>query len=236
MLIYNNGHSWVKTPLADYNKSLSKRSGRFKLSEDGTLEGDVQIEYTGNSAISRRENGFPDSVTRREEEFKAEIKQRISAAEILALSIENFEDSSKPLIYSFKIRVRTYAQNTGNQLFFQPGFFEYGANPVFSSATRTHNIYFPYPWSEQDEIEIEMPKGFRLDNADSPGAVADPSKIGLLNISISVVNANMLNYNRKFHFGGGGKILFPVSVYEPMKNLFDMFHKADTHTITLKQM
>ena len=41
--------------------------------------------------------------------------------------------------------------------------------------------------------------------------------------------------SRNFYFGGGGRVLFPVSVYQPLKNLFDEFHKADTHTITLRQ-
>jgi hypothetical protein len=236
MLISGTGHSWIKTPLGEYAKSLSKRTGKFKLSEDGTLEGEVRLEYTGNSAISRREDGFQDSPTKREEDIKNEIKQRISTAEISSLSVENFADASKPLTYIFKVRVPNYAQKTGKRLFLQPGFFEYGSNPVFSSATRTHSIFFPYPWSEQDEIEIVMPQDFELDNADSPGDVADQSKIGSLKIDMAIVkDSHILKYNRKFHFGGGGKILFPVEVYQPLKNLFDAFHKSDSHAITLKQ-
>jgi len=45
----------------------------------------------------------------------------------------------------------------------------------------------------------------------------------------------VLIYRRNFHFGGGGKILFPVEAYQPMKNLFDAFHKSDSHTLTIKQ-
>lgn len=237
MVIDQNKHSWIKTPVTEYAKSLASRTGKFKLLEDGTLEGTARIEFTGHQAISRRENGFRDSAAQREKEFEAEIKQRISTAEISALSMENFSDASKPLIYTFKVRIPGYAQKTGKRLFFQPGFFEYGSEAVFSSATRTHSIHFPYPWSEEDSIEIELPKGFALDSADSPGAVADPKKIASLVINIGVVKAsNTIMYKRKFHFGGGGLVLFPVTVYQPLKNLFDAFHKADTHTISLKQM
>lgn len=236
MLIDSSSHSWIKAPLTAHEKSLSKRSGKFKLLEDGTLEGDVRVEYSGNPAISRRETGFRNSQTQREEDFKSEIKERVSTAEISALSIENFNDASKPLTYAFKVRVPNYAQKTGKRLFLQPGFFEYGSNPLFSSAARRHDIFFPYPWSEQDSIEIELPPNFELDSADSPSEVSDPSKIGSLSITIGTIKEqNLLKYNRRFHFGGDGKILFPVSVYEPMKNLFDAFHKADTHTVSLKQ-
>jgi hypothetical protein len=41
-------------------------------------------------------------------------------------------------------------------------------------------------------------------------------------------------YKRKFFFGGGGTILFPVDKYDLVKRLFDELHKADNHMITLK--
>jgi hypothetical protein len=46
---------------------------------------------------------------------------------------------------------------------------------------------------------------------------------------------NVLKYVRKFHFGGGGRTLFPVASYQPLKNMFDSFHKTDSHTVTLRQ-
>lgn len=236
MVINSGNHSWVKTPLADHVKSASKRTGKLKLLEDGTLEGTIRVEHSGHPAISRRESGFRDSANKREEDLRAEIKARVSTAEVSEISIENFADASKPLTYAYKIRVPNYAQKTGKRLFLQPGFFEYGSNPVFSSATRAYDIFFPYPWSETDDVEITLPKGFTLDNADSPGTVADASKIGALDVKISIDSSkNAILYKRSFYFGNNGKILFPASVYQPLKNLFDAFHKADTHAITLKQ-
>lgn len=236
MLISQNGHDWIRPSLSEYGKSLSHRTGKFKLLEDGTLEGTARIEYTGHRAISRRESGYQSSAAQREKQFEEEIKRRVSTAEISALSIENFDDSSKPLTYSFKIRIPGYAQKTGKRLFLQPGFFEYGSDAVFSSATRTYSITFPYPWSEEDSAEIELPKGFALDSADAPAEASDPQKIGSLKIKMGVdKTTNTLKYERKFHFGGGGNILFPAATYKPLKTMFDAFHKADMHTITLKQ-
>jgi hypothetical protein len=236
MLIDESGYAWVKTPLANYEKSMAKRTGKFRLSEDGTLEGEVRVEYTGNQAVSRREGSFRESATKREEEFKEEMKQRMSTAEVSAISIENVENPSNPLTLSYKVRVPNYAQKTGKRLFLQPGYFEYGSNPLFSSATRKYDIFFPYPWSEKDDIEIQLPQGFALDSAESPGTVADPSKIGSLDIRISIdKEKNLLIYKRNFYFGGGSNTLFSASVYQPLKNLFDAFHKSDAHTITLKQ-
>jgi hypothetical protein len=236
LLIGDKQYAWVKTPLTAKEKTGTKRIAKLKLSEDGTLEGDVRIEYTGQSAVSNRMNTYEDSPSKREEDFKEDIKRRLSAGEVSAVAIENLTDASKPLVYSFKVRVPNYAQKTGKRLFLTPGFFEYGENPLFSSASRKYDIYFHYPWSEEDDIEIALPNGFVLDSADRPQDIADPNNIGSLKINIGVnKEQNLMKYSRKFHFGGGGKILFPAGVYQPLKNLFDEFHKADAHTITLKQ-
>ena len=40
------------TPLSEPAKSASNRSGSFRLSDDGTLEGDVHLEYTGHAATN----------------------------------------------------------------------------------------------------------------------------------------------------------------------------------------
>ncbi|HEY0658486.1 MAG TPA: DUF3857 domain-containing protein [Pyrinomonadaceae bacterium] len=236
LLVGEKQFDWEKTPMSGIEKSVSKRTGKLKLLEDGTLEGTVREEYTGQSALTSRLESYEVSANQREENLKAEIKQRVSTAEISNIVIENLTDAAKPLTYQYKIRVPNYAQRTGKRLFLQPGFFEYGASPLFATASRKYDIYFHYPWSEQDNIEIELPKNFALDNAETPAEITDRSNIGLLKVYIGIDQTkNILVYNRKFHFGGGGNTLFPVTAYQPLKNLFDAFHKADTHTITLKE-
>lgn len=236
LLVGEKQFAWEKTPLTEESKSVNKRTGKFKLLEDGTLEGDVRMESTGQVALSDRLDILEDSDNQREENLKEEIKQRISTAEISNVVVENVTDASKPLVYKYKIRIPGYAQKTGKRLFVQPGFFEYGESPVFSSATRKYDVYFRYPWSEDDDIEIALPQGFTLDSADRPEDVADANKISSLKIGIGVdKEQTFMKYTRKFYFGGGGRILFPARTYQPLKGLFDEFHKADTHTITLKQ-
>jgi len=226
----------TETPLSDHSKSLAKRSGKFKLLEDGTLEGRIRVEYTGHLGYVYKLNNYESSPAKREETLKDAIKNRLSAADVSAIAVENIFDSEKPFVYQYTVRVPNYAQKTGKRLFLQPGFFEYGADPLFSSATRKHDIFFQFPWSEEDNIEIELPKGFSLDSADTPQSIADSSRISSHEVQMSIDKAaNLLVYNRKFYFGGGGNILFPANAYQPVKGLFDAFHKADSHTITLRQ-
>lgn len=236
MLISEAGYVWGKIPVTPADKSVARRTGKFKLLEDGTLEGDVRIEYSGQLGFSYKANAFDESPNQREEVLKERIKARMSTAEVSSIGVENVNDPNNPFVYTYKIRVPNYAQKTGKRLFLQPSFFEYGESPLFSSATRKYDIYFNYPWSELDTVEIQYPAGYSLDNADAPAPVADPQKIGSHNVKIAVIKEqNTLKYERKFFFGGGGTFLFPSAAYQPLKNLFDAFSKADAHTITLRQ-
>jgi len=236
LLVGDGSFVWQKTPITGHETSAEKRNGNFTLLDDGTLEGTVRVEYTGQPALTYRLDNYDESASKREEGLKDDIKGRISTAEISDIAIENLTDPSKPLVEQYKVRIPAYAQKTGKRLFFQPGFFEYGSGSVFSSASRKYDIYFSYPWSENDTIEINLPKEFALDNADAPGGLADPQKISSIDIGIGVdKTGSLMKYTRNFYFGGGGNLLFPHGSYQALKNLFDEFHKYDTHTITLKQ-
>ncbi len=236
LLVGENTMQWVETPYTTKEKSNAERTGKFELLEDGTLEGTVTVKYTGQMALTERLSSFDKSENRRQEEIINDVKSRISSAEVSEVSIQNLDNHRLPLIHNYKIRIPNYAQKTGKRMFFQPGVFEYGENPLFATADRKYDVYFEYPWSENDKIQIKLPKGFSLDNADSPSPLNDTQKIGLLDIKMNIDRSNnILSFDRKFYFGGGGYTFFKVRSYKAVKNMFDAFHKADAHTISLKK-
>jgi hypothetical protein len=229
---------WVRTPISQPEKSVEKRTGKLQLLGDGTLEGDVRIEYTGHLAYEKKEYNDDDSPTEREETLRKMIKERMSTAELSNIQIENVTDPIEPFVYSFHIRVPGYAQRTGKRLFLQPAFFEHGAAPLFSTSARANEIYFHYPWSEDDHIEITLPAGFTLDNADAP-APFSAGPLSQYNVKIAAsTDGHLIVYNRKFFFGSGedsNLLRFPAASYSHLKAYFDALNKEDNHTITLKQ-
>src|SRR6185436_17849734 len=120
---------WVTTPISPPHLSVQKRSARLKLSDDGTLEGDVDIAYTGHLNVDEKE--FHDGLTEAEraEQIVNEVKARMSTAEVSAVTLENVKDVDKPLTVRYHVRFPQYAQRTGTRLFFQPGFFQRGESP-----------------------------------------------------------------------------------------------------------
>ncbi len=226
---------WIRTPLSSPDKSTQRRKAKLRLSEDGTLEGDVRIEYYGHSAVERKNFNESDSPAQREENLRNTVKQRLSTAELSDVKIENVTDPAKPFVYEYHIRVPAYAQRTGKRIFLQPAFFEHGSSPLFSTNTRKNDVYFHYPWSEHDEVDIELPSGYALDNADAPSPL-NGGAVSEYKPSIGVTkDGKLMIFKRDFFFGGGGGIFFPVGGYLQLKNYFDMVNQSDNHTITLKQ-
>lgn len=233
-LIADERPIWTRTPLSPPEKSKEKRTALLKLDENGTLEGDVTVEYTGHLAVERKRLNDEDSPTQREENLKEMVKTRLSSAELTNIVIENATDPVKPFVYKYHVRIPEYAQRTGKRLFFQPGYFHKGVEPMFSAGTRRYPIYFHYPWSEEDEITIQLPKGYTLDNADRPAPIN--AGISKLEVKMGISNdQTTLHYNRSFFFGQREVLLFTVDKYEVLKRLFDEVSKADNHMITLKQ-
>jgi hypothetical protein len=226
---------WINTPMSPPDKSRIQRRAKLKLLDDGGLEGDVVVEYSGHFAVERKEEIDEESDAAREDSLKKELKDQMSAAEITNIKIQNVTDPVNPLIYSYHVRFPGYAQRTGKRLFIQPAFFQHGLEPLFATTSRKNQVYFHYPWSEDDQVEIDLPTGYALDNADAPAPFGS-APISEYKPHLAVTSdGKTLIYTRSFFFGGAGNVLFPVESYSQLKNYFDQLHKQDNHSIALKQ-
>jgi hypothetical protein len=222
----------VETPISPAEKSVQKRTARLRLSDEGTIEGDVRMEYTGHLAIEKRRQNADASADEQQKNLREMIKEQLSTAELSNIGIENVTDPLKPFIYTFHVRVPGYAQRTGKRLFLQPEFFEAGAPALFFAGERNHPIYFHYYWMEDDKVTIQLPAGFALDHADRPPSIT-ANNLAKYETNIYVAGkGEALELRRTFNFEA---LIFPVKSYSGLKRFFDAVHEADNHTITLKQ-
>ncbi len=235
LAVNTRSNAWFKLQMTAGDKNLTKRTAKLKLAEDGSLEGTVAIELHGQAALTYRMSNYDDELTKREQNLIDSIHSRISNAEITNVSMENFDDNSKPVIQRYTIKIPNYAQKTGKRMFFQPGIFEYGAAAKFASSTRQYDIAFSYPWSENDEVEITYPSTYAIDSGEAPGDV----NAGEISKDVITIDrddaASKLSYHRKFYFGNASNLTFNVSAYAAVKELWDMIQKTDTATLSIKQ-
>ncbi|HQZ81757.1 MAG TPA: DUF3857 domain-containing protein [Pyrinomonadaceae bacterium] len=235
LVVSERSNGWLMLGVSPHEKNLSKRTANVTLAENGTLEGTISIELHGQEALTYRLSNWDDEPAKREQSLKDSILARMSNAEITNIAIENFDNNAKPIIQRYTIKAPNYAQKTGKRMFFQPGIFEYGSPAKFASATRQYDVAFAYPWSEKDEVELTYPSTFAIDNGEAPGG-ADAGEISKDVIKINTdPSASKIKYSRDFYFGNAANLVFNVSAYGAVKELWDMIQKNDTATLSIKQ-
>jgi hypothetical protein len=215
---------------------LSKRAriGTFQLKEDGSLEGTVQYTYTGH--VAREEKRYFEDMTpaEQEQDWKESLQARISTAELSDFSMENIGDLVKPVIVKHKVVIPGYATRTGKRILLQPAFFQHNLGARFSESTRKYDLYFEYPWSEDDEVTIDLPDGWELDAPQSPSSTK-LANIGDYNVSVKkTADGRKLIYRRHFDWGRNNLILIPAASYSQVKSAFDFIQSQDGYTISLK--
>lgn len=224
-----------RTRISPPEKSRLKRDAKLRLGEDGALEGEVRLEYTGHYAAEMKEYYDDAPPDEREKALRERLKSRMSTLELSDIRVEHVTDPLKPFVQTYRVRVPGYAQRAGKRLFLQPAFFQYGAEQMFPTSERKHPVYFHYPWMEEDTVTIELPIEFIPDKSDSPIPL-NASETASYEAKIEVSkDGRKLHYQRKLVFGMGGGILARTEDYALLRQLFEAFHQRDTHTITLKQ-
>jgi hypothetical protein len=224
----------IATPNAEPDRSLARREAKLRVSEDGTVEGEVTEEFTGHLASRLKNANDEKSAAEQTEALKEEVKKRLSTAELSEVVFENVKDPERPLKRRYHVRVPNYAQRTGRRIFFQPSFFEKGAAATFPASKREHPILFPFAWSQEDHVTVEVPPGFTFEQPSMPaGLKSEP--VASYSTTARILNGTTLDYARQFKFGGKGSLFFPADVYPALKQFFDALYEADNHTLTLSQ-
>jgi len=225
----------VKVPVGEPGVSKRKRTASLKLLENGTLEGDVVLEYTGQTAVQRRDRDFNETPAERERAFTEDFVKRLPGAEISAFSIENLENPDAPYVIRFKVRAAGYGQRAGSRILLQPAVLQRGADALFSAGTRKYHMYFPFAWSEEDTVKIELPEGYEAESGDAPiGATLSSTALYAGKVSLSE-DAHQLTYTRNFAFGARGSILYPPDDYRAIKSFFDTVDRSDGFTLSLRR-
>lgn len=103
---------------------------------------------------------------------------------------------------------------------------------MFPTSARETDIYFHFPWVEQDDVSIDLPPGYLPENAEQPGSVTF-GDAGTYQVSLDLTkDTKTLIYKRNFRFV---VLMIPKGAYSNLKAIFGAIHESDNHTITLKQ-
>jgi hypothetical protein len=223
------------TPVSPPEWSLRSRTATLRLSEDGTLEGDVTTEYTGHLGMVYKEQDDHLAPAERESSLKDLMSGRLPGIELTDVHIDNVTAVDKPYTNRYHMKIQGYAQRNGSRLFIQPAVFQKGIAPEFPAAQRRYPVFFDHAWKEVDRVRIELPAGYQLESADTPVPV-NFAPFGGYTVNLArTPDGRWVEMTREFFFGGGKRLQFPVEAYSPLKQFFDEVAKADAHALTLRK-
>lgn len=230
-------YRWEAIPLTGHEESRIKRVGKFELSESGEIQGSVQEELTGHVATDVRSADYRKSDEEKVKTYQERLEESYDTAEYTNVRLSNFYEPEKPVILNYDVKIPDYAIKTGSRMFFIPAIFEAKSKPIFSSNDRKYPIYFRYPKSELDEIEVKLPESYQLDGMNPPANVSERKKLAGSRYTVDYdKETHTLKYTRNHFIGGGSQIYFNANAYPALKRLFDLFHKSDTHSLALKRV
>jgi len=152
------GGSWVQTTLPESSVSRIERKADLRLTEEGTLEGQVTVTVTGFEALYRRLEERDEDEASRKKYLEDQIKEYIPVG--IDAELKNKPDwssSSQTFVAEYEIKVQGWASGAGRRVLVPIGLFGASEKHIFEHANRVHPIYFEYPTQEIDDVTIEPP-------------------------------------------------------------------------------
>ena len=201
---------WVQTPLLNSEQTKIQRIAELTLSPNGDMQGIIRELFWGNESIRWRLAHAHQNDSERETFIRERLKERYADFEVSDIRVTVSPDANRPVGVAYHLSVKGYCQRTGKRLFVLPSFFTVGRPAYFTDANRMNPIYFDYPWSESDSVDIHLPAGFQLDHADAPRPIDFPP-IGKYAARVSIANdTNTLLYRRALVFGADKLLRFLI--------------------------
>jgi len=213
--------------------SRARRVGTLRLQPNGDLEGEVAMSFTGHLAARYRQQVDGDSVAERERALTQRVTGYLPRADVANHRVENLDDPDKPLIVRFTLTAPGFAQRTGTRLRVTAAALPREISPAFTATRRTRPVHFPFAWSEEDSLTIELPEGYEVESRGTVVPVAFKQDVGTLDVKIAV-SGRILTYTRTFAFGRDS-MAFPVEDYVQLKSFFDGVRAADAGGVLLRR-
>ncbi|MEO8314099.1 MAG: DUF3857 domain-containing protein [Pseudomonadota bacterium] len=170
------GAQWITTPMPKTRDAVTSRKAKFSLTPDGRLEGTVTVRYSGHEAITRLVNLRTSDEQTRLEALVNDLRESMATpADITLLRQPDWKARNGVIEAEFQVTVQQWAVTTGNRIMIGMGLFGKEQAGKFVSATREQPIYFEHPFATEDEIEITIPAGYKVQSVPAARTPADNS-------------------------------------------------------------
>jgi hypothetical protein len=170
LLVTPDGGELIKVPQLPTTTNGIRRVGKLSLAPNGVLSGDITDTRVGDFAAEMR--ATLKSATKESDRVKpleSMLSQSLPNFALTKATISNLREQSLPFGFQFSFVAAGYAKSAGNLLLLRPRVIgSKAAGLLETKEPRQFPVIFEGPRRDTDEIEIQLPKGYEVDDLPPP--------------------------------------------------------------------
>jgi hypothetical protein len=165
----SDGGSWVRTPMPGSAETKIEHKADLRLSEDGALEGELKVTYTGLEAFQIRIDGNDEDEAGRRKILEDAVRETIPRpVDVELINKPDWTGSASTFIAEYKLKMHDWTTGAGHRVFLPTDFFSAVEKQVFDHAERTHPVYFHYFFTKSDDVSVTVPAGWKIGSLPAP--------------------------------------------------------------------
>ena len=224
-----DGATMAQTPALHSTDATLVRHADLKIGPDGSIEGKVQLDFTGEEAIDLRRDMYKEDETGRKKDIADRVKGWLPSGTSFEISnIANWDNIEKPVHVEGTLKLVGTGSVVGHRILLPEDFFLSPDAQDFKAQKRINAVYFPYPYEENDDLTFHAPAGFKIEVMPKSQGV----NAGAVTYDISAT-ANGDSVEAKRHLVVKG-VAFPNSAYPGLRNFYSITRTYDGDQIVFE--
>jgi hypothetical protein len=224
-----NGGSFVTLPPALYDKSVTRRTASLELDGAGNAGGEITVDFKGQEALDHRIDAIDSDEAGRKKDLEEELRTWLPGGAIVKLkSVEGWEAPEEPLVARFDVQLPAYGSIAGKRLILPSSLFRVKQSDAFKHAERKYPVYFPYAFTEWDDVYIKLLPGVAVESLPLAQNVQAPFADYR---TVTQSDGTRLRAQRMLVVGG---FIFRLSDYPALKDFFGKVQAGDEQQAVLQ--
>jgi Domain of Unknown Function with PDB structure (DUF3857)/Domain of Unknown Function with PDB structure (DUF3858)/Transglutaminase-like superfamily len=219
----------VATPSPQASDASASRSADFHLKADGSLEGKLTVTYDKQEALQVRLNGNDQDDTARKKLLEDDVKAWLPGGAKVDLAGTPDWAGEGPLKTEYNVTIPHYATVAAGRLIFPMNVIDEDEANMFTASSRTHQVYFSYPYTETDDVHITVPNGYSIENV--PAATKSLPAFGTYQVDYEK-NGGTVRVQRQLVMG---RRYISIDYYGALRSFFGTVRSADERMVVAEQ-
>ena len=167
LLVGDSGGEMIRTPLLPPDWNIVTRTGRFVLTDDGGLSGEVFEDRSGDFAMEERESLHYRDQRERDQDFQRWMGRSLQGFTLEAFKVEQADQIAKDLLTDYRFSTPQYGQTRGPLMLVRARVLG-GEEHLVEHKPRHYPVELGYTARETDTYEIEIPRDYQVDDIPEP--------------------------------------------------------------------